>query len=147
MKKDAKMNAMGLGRQKRSIVMEAIRPPARATDGLMVIDGKNNTVTIQIPPCIASSPVGETLVDRIMSDSWSFYERTEVDESQLIPTSASGMLKHERKLGLREEPVHSCATCGNRVLKKCTRCLQVYYCTTGCQKLDWRQHRKTCTPM
>ena len=143
MKKDAKMNA----KVKRSILMQAIRPPAWAKDELMVVDVKNKSITIQIPPCIADSPFGAKLVGRIMSGSWSFYNASDIDASALEATSAHGMLKFERNLCLREEPVHSCATCGNRGLKKCSRCLLVYYCTTRCQKLDWKHHKKTCTPM
>ena len=130
--------------------MEAILPPANRKDMLIDVDVKNQTVTIQIPPCIADSQVGEKLVHRIMSDLWSFHTASEVEDrraSALEPTSPNGMLKHERNLGLREEPVHSCAQCGNRGLKKCSRCLLVYYCTTGCQKRNWKQHKKTCSPM
>lgn len=29
---------------------------------------------------------------------------------------------------------------------KCAQCLGVYYCSSQCQKADWRVHRQTCTP-
>ena len=67
-------------------IMEAIRLPANPKDTLMDVDVKNKTVTIQIPPCIADSPVGAMLVDRIMSGSWSFYNASDIDASALEPT-------------------------------------------------------------
>ena len=85
-----------------------------------------------------------------MSDLWSFHIASEVKAcrpSALEPTSPIGVLKHERSLGLREEPVHICAQCGNRGLKKCSRCLLVYYCTPGCQKRNRKEHMKICSPM
>lgn len=135
---------------KHSVIMEAIIPPANRSNSLIDVDYKNKVFTIQIPPCIADSPVGEKLVDRIMSDAWSFHTASEVQQvraSALEPTSTNGMLKHERTLGLREEPVHICAHCGNRGLMKCSQCLLVYYCTTRCQKRNWKHHKKTCTPL
>ena len=73
-----------------TIIMEAILPPANRKDMLIDVDVKNQTVTIQIPPCIADSQVGEKLVHRIMSDLWSFHTASEVEDrraSALEPTS------------------------------------------------------------
>ena len=113
----------------------------------MDINVENKTIALQIPPCIASSSVGERLAERILSDSWAFHKKTEVDESWLRPTPVNNMLKHERRLGRRAEPVHVCATCGGNGRRKCTRCLHTYYCTPVCQERDWRRHRTTCIPM
>ncbi|KAJ1474487.1 hypothetical protein T484DRAFT_1832246 [Baffinella frigidus] len=40
----------------------------------------------------------------------------------------------------------ACEECGIRTaeLKKCARCLQVAYCSKGCQTAGWRQHKKSC---
>ena len=42
-----------------------------------------------------------------------------------------------------------CAGCGKQepalnVFKKCTRCLQVYYCGRDCQLSHWKAHKKVC---
>ena len=113
----------------------------------MDISVENKTIALQIPPCIASSSVGEQLAQRILSDSWAFHKTTEVDESWLAPTPVNNMLKHERRLGRRGEPVHVCAMCGGKGTRKSNRCLQTYYCTPVCQELHWKRHRTTCIPM
>lgn len=44
--------------------------------------------------------------------------------------------------------VVKCANCGNKdgPLKKCTVCGKVVYCSTRCQRDDWRFHKRTCAP-
>ncbi|KAK2735131.1 mynd finger family protein [Colletotrichum kahawae] len=52
--------------------------------------------------------------------------------------------------GGRQQQVERCRACGKSEaesgtkLKKCTRCLQVKYCSAECQKKDWRKHRAEC---
>ncbi|KAK0660142.1 hypothetical protein QBC41DRAFT_261895 [Cercophora samala] len=53
--------------------------------------------------------------------------------------------------GGSEKRVESCRACGKVedeeegvVLKKCSRCLRVKYCSGECQKRDWRKHRMEC---
>lgn len=42
----------------------------------------------------------------------------------------------------------ACKVCGEKDdNKKCGRCKSVYYCGTGCQKVDWYQHKKHCSKL
>jgi len=42
----------------------------------------------------------------------------------------------------------NCACCGVQgvAFKHCSRCLQASYCGAECQKVDWKRHKKKCTP-
>lgn len=39
----------------------------------------------------------------------------------------------------------SCRVCGSNVgMRCCSRCRVPYYCSTECQRLDWREHKRVC---
>jgi hypothetical protein len=42
--------------------------------------------------------------------------------------------------------MRSCQICKKfgMTLSKCSGCKKVYYCSTNCQTIDWRQHKKVC---
>jgi len=48
------------------------------------------------------------------------------------------------------EPVRSCAHCGKmgnpreKQFKRCSGCKSIVYCSTQCQRLNWRLHRAWC---
>lgn len=35
---------------------------------------------------------------------------------------------------------------GQRASLRCTRCREAFYCSAGCQKMDWLSHKTVCTP-
>lgn len=50
------------------------------------------------------------------------------------------------KLSGKENLVDACSNCGakDKVLKKCSGCLVVGYCSTACQKNHWKAHKRPC---
>ena len=38
-----------------------------------------------------------------------------------------------------------CSVCGNHARKKCSVCYKLY-CSSGCQRQDWKQHKPVCKP-
>ncbi len=50
-----------------------------------------------------------------------------------------------------DEDLHKCAGCTKLEDKQnkfpiCSRCKKTYYCSTECQRKDWKDHKKICTP-
>ena len=44
-----------------------------------------------------------------------------------------------------KRPMQQCTTCGKPGhWQRCTGCKVVFYCSTKCQKADWKQHKKKC---
>ena len=44
----------------------------------------------------------------------------------------------------------SCAGCGKKssiAMKRCSRCKTMTYCSTECQKTDWKKHKLVCSDM
>jgi len=43
-----------------------------------------------------------------------------------------------------KKPTHKCDVCKTPTTKACARCKTSYFCSGECQKLAWKQHKKTC---
>lgn len=39
-----------------------------------------------------------------------------------------------------------CAVCNQQTHRRCSRCLNIYYCNTEHQREDWKRHKAECTP-
>lgn len=39
-----------------------------------------------------------------------------------------------------------CAVCNHQTPRRCSRCLNIYYCNTEHQRQDWKRHKTECTP-
>lgn len=42
-------------------------------------------------------------------------------------------------------PKGSCKICHNFTKMKCSGCRNIYYCSSKCQKKDWKTHKKYCS--
>jgi len=43
-----------------------------------------------------------------------------------------------------KKPTHKCDVCSSLPAKPCARCKRATYCSPSCQKIAWKQHKKTC---
>uniref|UniRef100_A0A8C3FY26 MYND-type domain-containing protein n=1 Tax=Cyclopterus lumpus TaxID=8103 RepID=A0A8C3FY26_CYCLU len=71
-----------------------------------------------------------------------------------VEGKATGIsFRNYREMFKKMEETFEFCTCCNKLpahltegqtLKRCVKCLNVYYCTKDCQKKDWPQHKKVC---
>lgn len=57
-----------------------------------------------------------------------------------------GLMESMRSMGESRHCV--CDGCGQKALglRRCSRCRKVAYCSTECQKANWKAHKPECTP-
>lgn len=46
----------------------------------------------------------------------------------------------------QESILACCAVCTQQTHRRCGRCLNIYYCNTEHQRLDWKRHKSECAP-
>ena len=99
----------------------------------------------RLPRCLATSPLGEKLIARMVEADWKMV--TPDDVPPIEPLSTHSLMQEERRLGLRSPKSANCGMCRQPATKyKCTGCWLVYYCDGSCQRLHWRQHKMECVP-
>jgi hypothetical protein len=67
------------------------------------------------------------------------------------PVAISREMGHDAMAEKLTRYTSECACCQKQAtatvkLSACSRCLKTYYCSAQCQKQDWKQHKKTCSP-
>ena len=131
----------GVGESKLHVV------PGRSseTTSAYSINAATNQITVQMPPCLLGTSSGDQLATRILSDEWIFQLKSEIDPAWLVPTPPDTMQAMQRQMRkAKEKPSRKCVVCQTATSIKCQGCKEVYYCTTDCQKADWKQHKKKC---
>lgn len=62
----------------------------------------------------------------------------------------SDVMQRVKGIDFRENQMFKCESCkkfhsrGN--IKRCSRCLAVWYCDSNCQRTHWKIHKKCCSP-
>ncbi|XP_026168270.1 deformed epidermal autoregulatory factor 1 homolog isoform X2 [Mastacembelus armatus] len=52
----------------------------------------------------------------------------------------------KRNSDITEIIINMCVNCGRVAMSECTGCHKVNYCSTFCQRKDWKDHQHTCCP-
>ena len=123
-----------------------VRVAGRCSDTKSAVarDIREGTVTVSVPPCIHGTPMAGKLVERLLENKWEFHLHSDIDPALCVPLPKVGVRKMGRRMGLRSEPVRKCWACEAPCRTKCQRCLEAYYCSRACQKLQWKTHEGNC---
>ena len=109
------------------------------------MNSETKQINMPVPPCLVGTVAGTQLASRMLLDTWIFQLKGEIDPDWLVPTPHDTMQAMQRQLRKdKEKPSRKCVVCQTATSIKCQGCKEVYYCTTDCQKADWKQHKKKC---
>lgn len=50
----------------------------------------------------------------------------------------------DREIRMAQEENQLCGICGVKTTKHCTKCKNIYYCSSECQRNDWKVHKELC---
>jgi hypothetical protein len=82
-------------------------------------------------------------------DFWTYWrDRPLPDPIKWNETRFKGQPTNPLDLPLRQEPsppIEICRVCRKHTTNRC-QCQKAFYCSTGCQKKDWPEHKKTHQP-
>ncbi|KAF9480919.1 hypothetical protein BDN70DRAFT_912470 [Pholiota conissans] len=84
--------------------------------------------------------------EKIEDDLATWLEGMRLDDGTLEPSTRCGNYSDRPKVMFENVTLYRCSWCGNpsAALKKCGGCEKTRYCDSGCQKLHWSEHKKTC---
>ncbi|XP_068169734.1 deformed epidermal autoregulatory factor 1 homolog isoform X2 [Antennarius striatus] len=141
--------------------MDAVAPPA-----LGLVSG------LEVGP--VGSPIGSggPAVSDAQKNTWAYLEEvadtllTNVQQLKVLIEQARGGVKGhrgrketfqnqvtfqqtddseaKRSSEITEIIINMCENCGRVAMSECTGCHKVNYCSTFCQRKDWRDHQHTC---
>ena len=98
-----------------------------------------------IPPEIINTPLGDSLVLRMVADAWSYWHLSSIDEQRKKDVPVAGLLKVEQLIGGEAvQPSRYCMVCNKFTRRKCSHCLITHYCSRECQCRHWHEHKANC---
>ncbi|XP_053741828.1 deformed epidermal autoregulatory factor 1 homolog isoform X1 [Synchiropus splendidus] len=92
--------------------------------GLTVCEGQKNT-------WLYLEEMANTLMGNVQQ------LKTLIEQAKNTAMDAAGLKSH----GVQKE---QCENCGRAALSECTGCHKVNYCSTFCQRKDWKDHQHSC---
>ena len=103
-------------------------------------------IRVMVPPCLAGTPAGFSMAQRLLDNDWNFYSQCDLDAGWSSTTPPDTVRHIQRTLRKCKKRPRKCVVCHIATRSKCRACEDVYYCGQACQKLHWPQHRDECKP-
>nr|XP_040139829.1 deformed epidermal autoregulatory factor 1 homolog isoform X3 [Ictidomys tridecemlineatus] len=115
---------------------------------------------LAVPPSTPTKSVSPTVVTGLeMSEqrSWLYLEemvnsllstaqqlKTLLEQAKQASSCREAAATQARMQADAERKEQSCVNCGREALSECTGCHKVNYCSTFCQRKDWKDHQHVC---
>lgn len=153
--------------------LELLHTYSQKVDGSFIIDTKanrkrllhmkhNKESIIPIPVFVKYSDTRNVVYDIIPAEDLKDYDLSENIRKKAVCLACGGgectkmdcaihfvcdskecQIKHARQCPTTKH--HTCATCGNKNARLlCSRCKRLSYCSSECQKTDWKRHKYEC---
>ncbi|KAF9648126.1 hypothetical protein BDM02DRAFT_3097041, partial [Thelephora ganbajun] len=99
--------------------------------------------TVDVIPVLLDAGASLDVTDAEGSSPRSIYSTRPPEVSNVVK---NWLLEHKGKKAALEGD--ECSKCGTRTasIKRCARCRSRLYCSPECQKVDWKEHKRSCQP-
>ncbi|KAF9480921.1 hypothetical protein BDN70DRAFT_876939 [Pholiota conissans] len=84
--------------------------------------------------------------EKVEDNLATWLDEIRLDDGTTEPTTQIRAHTNRPKVVFDNLTLYRCSWCGNpsAALKKCSKCEKTRYCDSGCQRLHWSEHKKTC---
>ena len=83
---------------------------------------------------------------RMVEGCWTRWMKADLNAECQSVMPVAGLLDIQKRLNIKRGPKRArrCAMCDAPCRTKCSHCLAAHYCSFGCQRQDWPNHRLVC---
>ena len=122
--------------------------PGRSSETMSAVSVNCLTkeIRVMVPPCLAGTPAGFSMAQRLLDNDWNFYSQCDLDAGWSSTTPPDTVRHIQRTLRKCKKRPRKCVVCHIATRSKCKTCEDVYYCGQACQTKHWPQHRNQCKP-
>ncbi len=89
-------------------------------------------------------------VERVLKERMMILERKEMEiksREKRMNFMMDILDKIRNKREVNKEKYRICVICGERSNRYCAQCKASYYCSSECQRVDWKDHKNECVLM